>query len=111
MVTKVSDLVIDGAIESQFAQDHATTTGLTYGYKAGIYNDGQTYTRIPAGTIALTASVVNDIYIDYSGTPVVARATVGATPTVDMVLIAQVTTGVSTITTVDDYRMRRTQVV
>ena len=48
-----------------FAQDATTTTGLTFGYKAGSFHkrSDNTITTVAAGTIALTASNTN--YIAY----------------------------------------------
>lgn len=53
---------------TDFANDTGTTTGLTYGYQAGIIRSGVTVTSVVAGTVALTASVTNYIEVDGSGT-------------------------------------------
>lgn len=109
MTTKISDLLIGGFIETQFAQDHATTTGLTYGYKSGVYNGGTTYSQIPAGTLTLPDNTVSNVYIDYTTLPTaLSHATVASTPTTNIVLCAQVTTSGGVITNVDDLRGRRT---
>lgn len=53
---------------TDFDNDTGTTTGLTYGYMAGVIRSGTTVTAVTAGTIALTASVTNYIEVDGSGT-------------------------------------------
>lgn len=53
---------------TDFDNDAGTTTGLTYGYQAGVIRSGVTVTSVNAGTIALTASVTNYIEVDGSGT-------------------------------------------
>lgn len=111
MTTKLSDLVIGGPIESQFEQDQETTTGLTFGYRAGIYNSGTNYTLIPAGTVTLDNNAISDVYIDTTTTPVVAESIVSLTPATNILLLARVTTSGGAITNVDDLRHRRTGVV
>ena len=108
LVTKVSDIVIGGHVEQQFAQDHTTTTGLTFGYKSGLYTEGTVVTEVDAGTVTLTDASVNVVYLDTSlGT--VAAST--SEDTADVIALFQVTTSGGVITAVVDARARRTSVV
>lgn len=85
---------------TDFAQDTGTTTGLTYGYKAGRIRDGTTITNVAAGTIAMTASTTN--YVEVSGAGTVSTNTTGFTA--GRYPMATVTTDGSSITGVTDKR-------
>ena len=74
MVTRVQRSVLPTAIEGNFAQDHTTTTGLTFGYQLGSAAVDGVRTDIIAGTVACMNGT-NWIYIDLSSTPVVSVAT------------------------------------
>lgn len=52
------------SIFSELNEDPNTTTGLTWGWKAGTVRQGSGVTAVAAGTIALTASATNYIEID-----------------------------------------------
>jgi hypothetical protein len=49
-----------------FDENPATTTGLVWGYKGGLFRLGSTVTTVSAGTIALTDDATNYIEIDPS---------------------------------------------
>ena len=49
-----------------FDEDSATTTGLTWGYKAGSFRIDNTITSVSAGTIGLTDDTTNYIEVDPS---------------------------------------------
>ena len=51
-----------------FDENSATTTGLTWGYKAGAIRKGATVTDVSAGTISLTDDATNYIEINSTGT-------------------------------------------
>ena len=51
-----------------FAKNPATTTGLTWGYKAGAIRVDHTVTAVVAGTIALTNTATNYIEVSSAGT-------------------------------------------
>lgn len=90
---------------SSFAQDNTTTTGLTFGYKKGVFSDqfAKTITEVAAGTIALTAASTNWIaYRPGSGIVKVVGAWSGSTLG-DVPLWKAVTDG-SAITTLTDVR-------
>jgi len=60
-------------VGNQFDQDNATTTGLTWGYKAGL--NPKSGAVIAAGTVALTASQTNYVELDPSAGTVSANIT------------------------------------
>lgn len=51
-----------------FGQDTNTTTGLTFGYKAGRFHNGSAIVTVAAGTLALSASNTNYVEVDRAGT-------------------------------------------
>lgn len=85
---------------SDFAQNPATTTGLTFGYMAGRVRYGSSILSIAASTIALTASATNYIEISSGGT--VAANTTGFTS--GYLPLFVVVTGTASITSVTDDR-------
>ncbi|MDE3023899.1 MAG: hypothetical protein KGI54_18940, partial [Pseudomonadota bacterium] len=76
------------------------TTGLTYGYQAGVIRSDNATTSVAAGTVALTASTTN--YVEVTGAGVVSANTVGFTS--GSFPLATVATGASSITTITDKR-------
>lgn len=60
-----------------FDENSATTTGLTWGYKAGTIRIDNTVTSISAGTLSLTDDATN--YVEISSAGVVLRNTTGFT--------------------------------
>jgi hypothetical protein len=85
---------------TDFAQDTATTTGTTYGYKAGGIRSDAVPASVSAGTIALTVSATN--YVEVSGAGTVSANTTGFTP--GRLAMAVVVTSSSAITSVTDKR-------
>jgi hypothetical protein len=83
-----------------FEKDDATTTGLTFGYRAGKVQFNNTIVEVAAGTLALTASNTNYIEVDSAGVVSVNTSgfTLGKKPL--WVLVADT----STITTYSDKR-------
>ena len=79
-----------------FTQDEDTTTGLTFGYKAGRFHNGKAVVPVAAGTIALSPSTTNYIEVDRAG--VVAKSTVGFTS--GRLPLYTIVTGLSAITSV-----------
>lgn len=60
-----------------FAQDADTTTGLTFGYKAGRFFNGASIVEVSAGTLALTNNTTN--YVEVTSAGVVSTNTSGFT--------------------------------
>ncbi len=95
-----TDLADQSQPAYQFGQKRSTTSGLTYGYFGGVLNVDGVPTTIADGTIALTGSATNYVERDHAGT--VSKNTTGFSA--DKVPMAQIATGVSSITTVTDKR-------
>ena len=89
----VDALAKDGG---HFAQDADTTTGLTFGYRAGRLYNGKAIVDVVAGTVALSASTTN--YVECSRAGVVSKNTVGFTS--GAIPLYTIVTGATTITTV-----------
>lgn len=85
---------------TDFANAAGTTTGLTYGYQAGVIRQDNLTTSVAAGTVALAASATN--YVEINGTGTVSANTSGFTA--GRYPLAQVVTGASSITTITDKR-------
>lgn len=85
---------------TDFANAAGTTTGLTYGYQAGVIRSDNVTTAVVAGTVALTASTTN--YVEITGAGVVSANVAGFTS--GRYPLCTVLTGVSTITTITDKR-------
>src|SRR4051812_16585600 len=60
------DAVAKGA--GVVAPNPSTTSGLTFGYSAGLILVGQTVVTVAAGTLTLSASATNYVQVDGSGT-------------------------------------------
>lgn len=87
-------------VDNWFAQDPNTTSGLTWGYRAGIIRQADgTPVNVAAGTVALTDATTN--YVEVSNTGVVA---VSATRTLANKPIYKVVTAAAAITSVVDER-------
>jgi len=91
---------IQGGVTSYFDQDLATTTGLTFGYEAGLVRKDETLVSIAASTIALTASQTNYIQLSVAGA--VEANTTGFTN--GAIPLWEAVTDVGTITGVTDKR-------
>ncbi len=85
---------------TDFANAAGTTTGLTYGYQAGVIRQDNVSMAVAAGTVALAASTTN--YVEITGAGVVSANAVGFTS--GRYPLATVLTGASTITTITDKR-------
>lgn len=92
-------LVRDLPMGGNFAVDQTTTTGLTFGLRAGVIVGGNTRTAVVAGTVALTDDSTNWVHI--SGTVIAVNS--GANPTLGAVLY-KVVTASGVITTITDLR-------
>jgi hypothetical protein len=87
-------------LAASFANNPATTSGLTFGYYGGYLWAGTTATVVAAGTVALTASATNYVQITTAG--VVSVNTTGFTS--GQIPLATVATGASSITSIADKR-------
>jgi hypothetical protein len=106
VVTQVSDTVIAGPIESQFSQDVFTTSGLTFGIKAGIYVNGTVVTNFADTTVTLTDNAFNQIYIDIADLTSIKVA--AAAPVTNTLMLFEVTVVAGAITNTIDLRNRIT---
>lgn len=89
-------------LQDPFGYDPGTTNGLNYGYKTGnVLNSSQVLVNIAAATILLAASQTN--YVERTTDGTVSTNTSGWTA--GRVPMAVVTTGVSAITGVVDWRV------
>ena len=89
----VDALALDGG---HFGQDADTTTGLTFGYRAGRIFNGKSVITVAAGTLLLSASNTN--YVECSRAGVVSSNTSAFTS--GAIPLYSITTGVSTISAV-----------
>lgn len=66
--TAIAEIYVDHVagvtLAEAFAENSATTTGLTWGYKAGSVRYDNTITAVAAGTVGLTDSATNYVSID-----------------------------------------------
>jgi hypothetical protein len=85
---------------TDFANAAGTTTGLTYGYQAGVIRADNVTTAVSAGTVALTNTATN--YVEITGAGVVSANTTGFTSG-RFPLCTAVTSG-GTIGTITDKR-------
>ena len=90
--------VVNSHLHATFKVDPATTTGLTFGFDAGIHSDNNVVTTIAAGTVALADDTVN--IVSYTAGGVVA----GAVGTQGENVLYRVTTVSSVITLIEDLR-------
>lgn len=65
------------ALADAFDENPATTTGLTWGYKAGVVRSDNVVTAVTAGTVSLTDDAINYLEVDGAGN--VSRNTTGFT--------------------------------
>lgn len=100
--TNIDDILafLKVAATGHFEQDSATTTGVTFGHRAGLIRQNNTVNVVSAGTVVLP---VNDVsYIEIDGAGVITDNIVGFTA--GKVPLFQVTTDATSITDVIDYR-------
>ena len=96
--------VSDAYIMEQWATDIVLTGGLTYAYKGGTVFTGGAYSQVADGTVTLAASDVNYVERDADGV-----VTVNQTAFTDTKLpMAKVTTDVTGITDIEDWRVMET---
>lgn len=95
-----------------FGNRKSTTGGLTWGYYGGVASVSGEPTRIDNGTVALTTSTTNYVYAEMTGSPdgwtvIVTTSIPSGWPgplTGDKIALYEVVTGVSTITSWEDWR-------
>lgn len=97
-----SAVLDDNPFYGDLAVNPATTTGLTFGYTAGIFVDDKdtSSTTISASTVALTDDATNIVY-DNDGT--IGVAVSGAEP-LEVRRLYEVVTASGSITTITDLR-------
>jgi hypothetical protein len=103
MVTRVSYTSGPRLWQGNFTQ--GTHSGLTFNFNAGdVYKEDQIVT-IGAGSVALSASSNNIVYVDLNSTPSIATSTISSPPTqTQAIYLYYVTTVGSDITDVLDLR-------
>lgn len=99
MRIKNTSAVLDSHISSQLKLDASTTTGLTFGYKAGYAQGDSANNLIAAGTVTLTDNTINYIYI--KNLDIASSTTV---PTTFDDMLYRVTTASGAITVIEDLR-------
>ena len=92
--------VVTGIAPSDFAENPATTTGLTWGYLGGTVSNNGTPTAVASGTVTLTASTTN--YVECSPSGAVSVNTTGWTG--GNLPLRELVTGASAITSDTDSR-------
>ena len=104
MTTRVTENV-GLTVYNDFAQDLATSSGLTFGYKGGsVIKLGVMYS-IPAGTLVLSADSTNIVYVDLLEAPTVSVSTIGNKPSrAASIFLYAVTTSGNQVSSVIDLR-------
>lgn len=85
---------------SQFSQNSATTTGLTFGYRGGLRRSANVVSSVGAGTVALTNNAINYVEVDPT-TGTVAAQTTGSFTTGKYALYVVTTVSGNITTSVD----------
>lgn len=93
--------VVNSRINSQFILNPATTTGLTFGYKAGSFSLHGAEVEVVAGTVTLTDNETNIVQISTGGT--ISAVVEGSGDEAGFPLY-RVTTLSSAITAIEDLR-------
>lgn len=91
--------VINSKISSSFAVDAATTTGLTFGYRAAKFAGGSGRVNVAAGTVTLTDNATNIVKVNKTSGAV----SVGAGDSGSAILYSVVTSS-GAITSITDLR-------
>lgn len=60
----LSDATGGGIASNEFDEDGGTTSGLTWGFQAGNFREGNTVTQIAAGTVSLVDNSTNYVFIN-----------------------------------------------
>ena len=90
------------------ARRAAACSGLTWGYYGGwLYKYDGSLVAVANGTLSLTASATNRIYLKLNGTIGVTTGTSAAAD--ELILLYVVVTGTSTVTSYEDYRFAISQ--
>ena len=85
------------------ARRESACSGLTWGYYGGwVCRSDSIISQIPNGTLSLTASATNRIYLKLDGT---IGVTTGGAAADELVILFNVVTGASTVTSYEDYRV------
>ena len=96
-IDELLNIKLDG---TDFQQDISTTTGLTFGYKAGKFRNDNAIVSVAAGTVTLTGSATNYVEVDSAG--VVSVNTTGFTS--GQIPLFEVVTTTGSISSVTDKR-------
>lgn len=70
-IQRAGKQVASAGLNQWFSYDGTTSTGLTFGYKAGHALKAGVLTSIAAGTVVMSAGGLNYIYVNLTATPVV----------------------------------------
>lgn len=93
-------VILNSQLSKQFSLDPATTTGLTFGFKAGDYSNGTNEINVSAGTVALSDDTTQTVILNRtSGT-----VSVGVSSDSTTVVLYTVTTASGAITDIIDRR-------
>lgn len=87
--------------------DPDTTTGLTFGYTAGVMREGSEISIVSAGTIVMTASTTNYVFLQRTSNNVwsVSKNTAGfASAPSNSIPLFTIVAGVSSLSTITDQR-------
>ncbi len=99
-------LLEDTQIAGQFSHDRGTTTGLTFGIRAGFFLLDNRVEAINASTTALVDNDTNFVYINWTPTPAVIATRLTDWPTDKYTPCYKVTTVSGAITSIEDWRVR-----
>lgn len=91
-----------------WGRNQSTTTGLTWGYLGATYPVSGTPTQFANGTVALTASTTNYVYLDSSAVVHVTTSMPGSWPgplAAGAVALYSIVTGASSVLSYTDYRL------
>jgi hypothetical protein len=101
--------LLDAASPAMFGARRASAcSGLTWGYYGGwLYKYDGSLAEVANGTLSLTASATNRVYLKLDGTIGVVTGTTAAAD--ELILLYAVVTGVSTVTSYEDHRFAISQ--
>lgn len=95
-----SAVLDDSPFYGDLAPDPATITGLTFGYTAGVFVDGDSFATISAGTEALTDDATNIVFRDGA----IMGSAVSGSESNEVKRIYRITTASGVITVIEDIR-------
>lgn len=93
------------ALPDPFGNDLATTTGLNYGFKSGVFGVGTEYTSLDADVIGLTDNATNYVFINTGEGGSISANTSGFSPSDTVIPLALVITSGGGITSITDKRV------